>query len=104
MGTHARVTPEGLTISIRLVTSKVRHLASPEGSAAMEICGSLSPAAAAAPTPAFRNVRRSIKQVPLCRRAVNWKSPPNPNSERRGVQIGSFDGALSQPSDGSMLL
>src|SRR6266571_4773382 len=99
MGTHARVTPEGLTISIRLVTSKVRHLASPDGSAAMEICGSFSPAAAAVPTLVFRNVRRSIEQVPLCRCAVDWRARPNRNSERRGVQIGSFDGALSRPSD-----
>jgi hypothetical protein len=73
MGTHARVTPEGLMTSTLLVTSKVRHLAWPEGPAAIALSGSLSPAAAAVdtPIPVLRNVRLSMKSPLLSARRVS---------------------------------
>src|SRR5712691_2871686 len=87
MGSHARDTPEGLMISTRLVTSKVRHLVSPDSSAAMERRGSARPAAAAVetPMPVFRNVRLSMNPS-YGRPAGAREAPPNHKGEPGGVK------------------
>ncbi len=74
-------------ISTRLVTSKVRHLVSPDGSAAMEGRGSASPAAAAVetPMPVFRNVRLSMNPS-FGRPAEARKAPVNRKGEPGGVK------------------
>ena len=63
MGTQVRVTPEGLRISRRVVTSKVRHAGPPDAGAADERIGRARPPSmipAEAPALVWRNVRLSM--------------------------------------------
>src|SRR5436309_49402 len=63
MGTHPRVGPEGLRISRRVVTSKVRHLVPPLVSALLAASGRARPAATRLAAPAFRKDRLSMNSV-----------------------------------------
>src|SRR5262245_25835667 len=85
-GTHPRVTPDGWTMSRRVVTSKVRHLASPFASGSTTN-GRARPAAASVVAPAFRNVLLSM--APLADSSVVGL----PESYRQVLQsqIGCFD-------------
>jgi len=60
MGTHPRVGPEGLRISRRVVTSKVRHFVPPLVSALLAANGRARPAATRLMAPVFRKDRLSM--------------------------------------------
>src|SRR5262245_7867805 len=84
-GTHPRVTPDGWTISRRVVISKVRHLAPPIASACPK--GRARRAAASVVAPAFINVLLSM--APPADSSTTMLA----ESYRRGSQsqIGCFD-------------
>src|SRR6185436_12884184 len=60
IGTHPRVGPEGLRISRRVVTAKVRHLVPPPISAPLAAKGLARPAATRLAAPVFRKDRLSM--------------------------------------------
>src|SRR5437762_327975 len=77
IGTHARDTPEGLMISTRLVTSKVRHLVSPDVSAAMERRGHAGrPAEHSAPAGVFWKDGTRRRPRYIMKRALGSSSSP----------------------------
>src|SRR6266478_1535453 len=93
MGTHARVTPTGLRISRRVVTSKVRH-APAEAGAAQERIGRARPASmipADAPALVFRNVRLSMhspSSKALIFGALSFQVRP-PHAKGHGLRVKS---------------
>src|SRR5229473_2129782 len=93
MGTQARVTPEGLRISRRVVTSKVRH-APAEAAAAQERVGRArrnSTIPADAPALVFTNIRLSMhspSNEALTFGALSFQVRP-PHAKGHGLRVKS---------------
>src|SRR5215475_2756309 len=85
MGTQALVTPEGFTISRRVVTSKVRHFAPPLVSAANAASGRANPEAARPAAPVLRKSRRSMYLVSFDGSAA-WRALENGIGRRHRVK------------------
>src|SRR5438034_8718292 len=103
MGTQARVTPAGLSISRRVITSKVRHAVLPDAGAAIERIGSARPASmipAHAPALVRRNARLSMNPLlesALISRALSFQVQP-PHAKGPGLRVKSAVPIWVEPS------
>src|SRR5215813_9145934 len=86
-GTHPRVTPDDWTMSRRVVTSKVRHLALPFASAP-RTNGRAKPLVASVVAPAFRNVLLSM--APLQPTRGSLRLPNRIGRDRRVKSVVSM--------------
>src|SRR4029434_4980553 len=86
IGTHPRVGPEGLRISRRVVTSKVRHFVPPPISAPLAAKGRARPAATRLAAPVFRKDRLSMNFTLLF--GITDRQRPHGIGSATGVKSG----------------